>query len=179
MKTNNEIHITKIETELGEMFSLSSEEYLYLLEFNDTHKKEKKLIRFKKFFGVDFIESENEITAKVKEEIELYFSGNLFQFTVPIKLFGTDFQKKVWKELMKIPYGQTISYKELAFRVGNEKAYRAVANANGANSIPIIIPCHRVINKNGNMGGFSAGIHRKKWLLEHERKCKGSRYARR
>ncbi|MBM4286438.1 MAG: methylated-DNA--[protein]-cysteine S-methyltransferase [Deltaproteobacteria bacterium] len=98
-----------------------------------------------------------------------FIEGDLTNFTqVPIDLKGTPFQIRVWQELQKIPRGTTISYQELAKRVGNPKAARAVGQAVGANPIPIIIPCHRVIAANGSLGGYSSGLDRKRWLLEHE-----------
>lgn len=103
-------------------------------------------------------------------QLNEYFAGKRRNFSLPLYLVGTDFQQKVWKTLMTIPYGTTISYKEEAQRAGNEKAIRAVAQANGANPIPIIIPCHRVINANGTLGGYSSGIDKKQFLLDLEQK---------
>ncbi len=103
-----------------------------------------------------------------EKELKLYFSAKLTTFTTPIHLHGTDFQKKAWYELSKIPYGQTISYAEQASALGNNKAYRAVARANNTNQLAIIIPCHRVINNNGKLGGYTGGLHRKQWLIQHE-----------
>jgi len=98
-----------------------------------------------------------------------YFRGRPIDFSsLPLDLQGTPFQLRVWQELRKIPRGETISYKELAARAGNPQACRAVGQANGANPIPLIIPCHRVINANGALGGFSSGLERKRWLLRHE-----------
>lgn len=103
-------------------------------------------------------------------QLNEYFAGKRRNFSLPLHLVGTDFQQKVWKTLMTIPYGTTICYKEEAQRAGNEKAIRAVAQANGANPIPIIIPCHRVINANGTLGGYSSGIDKKQFLLDFEQK---------
>ena len=103
-------------------------------------------------------------------QLNEYFAGKRRNFSLPLHLVGTDFQQKVWKTLMTIPYGTTICYKEEAQRAGNEKAIRAVAQANGANHIPIIIPCHRVINANGTLGGYSSGIDKKQFLLDLEQK---------
>jgi methylated-DNA-[protein]-cysteine S-methyltransferase len=89
---------------------------------------------------------------------------------MPLKLTGTDFQKNVWHELLKIPYGETISYREQSLRLSNEKAIRAVGTANGKNPIVIIVPCHRVIGADGSLVGYGGGLWRKKWLLEHEEK---------
>ncbi|RJR32896.1 MAG: methylated-DNA--[protein]-cysteine S-methyltransferase [Deltaproteobacteria bacterium] len=105
----------------------------------------------------------------IKRGVDGYFHGRTLDLSsLPLDLRGTSFQLRVWRELRKIPWGQTISYKELAARAGSPKGFRAVGQANGANPIPLIIPCHRVINANGALGGFSSGLHRKKWLLEHE-----------
>lgn len=104
------------------------------------------------------------------EQLIQYFQGERRQFDLPVNQQGTAFQKEVWNELMGIPFGKTISYLELARRTGDSKATRAVANANGKNNVVIIVPCHRVIGANGELVGFSGGLWRKKWLLEHELK---------
>lgn len=101
-------------------------------------------------------------------QLEAYFHGERRTFDLPLDLEGTPFQLKVWNEVIRIPYGQTISYLDLACRIGNDKAFRAVGGANGRNPIPVIIPCHRVIGSNGRLTGYRAGLKRKKWLLEHE-----------
>lgn len=99
-----------------------------------------------------------------------YFSGKRKKFDVSIVLEGTEFRKKVWKELMNIPYGETCSYKDIAIKIGNPKACRAVGGANNKNKIPIIIPCHRVIGTGGKLVGYAGGLHIKELLLENERK---------
>lgn len=104
------------------------------------------------------------------EQLIQYFQGALRQFDIPLNQPGTPFQQEVWSELMRIPFGKTISYLELARRTGDTKATRAVANANGKNNIAIIIPCHRVIGSNRELTGYAGGLWRKKWLLEHEAK---------
>lgn len=105
----------------------------------------------------------------VREELDEYFAGRLKAFTTPVVFEGTPFQHQVWAELRRIPYGETISYTELAHRIGNPKAVRAVGLANGANPIAIIVPCHRVIGANGSLTGFGGGIPTKRALLELER----------
>ncbi len=102
------------------------------------------------------------------EELKEYLKGNLRKFTVRIRTYGTDFQKKVWKELMNIPHGEVRSYKEIASNIGSPKASRAVGGANNKNNIPIIIPCHRVIGSNKTLVGYAGGIEMKKKLLEIE-----------
>jgi methylated-DNA-[protein]-cysteine S-methyltransferase len=105
----------------------------------------------------------------VKRELTAYFQGVDTDFaTITLAPQGTPFQRRVWQELRRIPRGQAISYKELAQRLGNPKASRAVGQANGRNPIPLIIPCHRVINADGGLGGYSSGLDRKRWLLRHE-----------
>ncbi len=101
-------------------------------------------------------------------QLQQYFSGTLKAFDLALKPTGTDFQKKVWKALMDIPHGTTISYQQLADSLGDPKAIRAVASANGKNKIPIIIPCHRVIGSDGSLVGFAGGLKNKEWLLRHE-----------
>jgi methylated-DNA-[protein]-cysteine S-methyltransferase len=115
-------------------------------------------------------ESENNpILNKAIGQFEEYFNGKRKEFDLKINLEGTEFQKLVWKELLKIPHGEVISYRELAGRIGNEKASRAVGNANGKNTLSIIVPCHRVIGSNKRLTGYEWGLDRKQWLLEHER----------
>jgi methylated-DNA-[protein]-cysteine S-methyltransferase len=104
------------------------------------------------------------------EQLEAYFAGRLHDFDVALAARGTEFRKNVWNELVRIPYGETISYGELARRIGDPAASRAVGAANGANPLPIIVPCHRVIGSNGKLTGFGGGLPTKQWLLEHERR---------
>jgi len=109
-----------------------------------------------------------EVIQKTIEQLEDYFSGNRKTFDVPISMVGTDFQQSVWKELMEIPFGETRSYLELSQQLGNPDAIRAVASANGANAISIIIPCHRIIGSNGSLVGYAGGLDAKKRLLRLE-----------
>ncbi len=104
------------------------------------------------------------------EQLGAYFSGRLLDFDLPLAARGTDFRKVVWNQLLRIPYGETISYGELARRIGDPGASRAVGAANGANPLPIIVPCHRVIGSNGKLTGFGGGLAVKQWLLDHERR---------
>lgn len=102
-------------------------------------------------------------------QLDEYFAGRRKNFELPLKPEGTWFQKKVWNQLLKIPYGKTMSYGEIAARTGNSKASRAVGNANNKNKIAVIIPCHRVIGSKGDLTGYAGGLKKKKWLLEHEK----------
>ena len=104
----------------------------------------------------------------VAEQFDAYFAGERSTFDIEMNLLGTPFQQRVWSQLCQIPYGETISYGELARRVGNPNASRAVGLANGRNPIAIVVPCHRVIGANGSLTGYGGGLERKTWLLEHE-----------
>jgi methylated-DNA-[protein]-cysteine S-methyltransferase len=104
----------------------------------------------------------------VREQLRAYFAGELRDFDVPLGLAGTAFQRRVWRALCDIPYGETLSYADLARRVGQPGAARAVGSANGANPVAIIVPCHRVIAADGTLGGYGGGLDRKQWLLRHE-----------
>lgn len=110
----------------------------------------------------------NDILKKSLKELDEYFSKKRNDFSIPVDMEGTEFQKKVWKELLKIPFGKTVSYLYIAKKIGDENSTRAVGNANGKNPISIIVPCHRVIGANGNLVGYGGGIEKKKWLLEFE-----------
>ncbi|RDY59932.1 methylated-DNA--[protein]-cysteine S-methyltransferase [Flagellimonas nanhaiensis] len=109
-----------------------------------------------------------EVLEDAVYQLKEYFEGSRKQFNLKLNPKGTDFQKRVWVELQKIPYGKTVSYLELSKRLGDPKAIRAVAAANGRNPLWIVVPCHRVIGSNGDLVGYAGGLHRKKWLLEHE-----------
>ncbi len=111
-----------------------------------------------------------EILRHCLQEIDEYFKGKLRQFSVPITLNGTDFQVAVWQSLQDLPYGETLSYRDIAEYIQKPNAYRAVGHANKKNPLPIIIPCHRVVGKNGHLTGYNKGLWRKKWLIEHEKK---------
>jgi len=114
------------------------------------------------------VENLSPVIDQCKLELEEYFSGHRKFFSFEMDLRGTDFQVKVWNELLHIPFGKTISYEELAIRVGNIKSIRAVGLANGQNPLAIVVPCHRVIGKNGELVGYGGGLDKKIWLLQHE-----------
>ena len=106
--------------------------------------------------------------AAVTEQLDAYFAGDRQEFDVPLRLEGTPFQRAVWSALCTIPFGETISYAELARRVGRASAFRAVGQANGRNPVAIVVPCHRVVAADGTIGGYGGGLDRKRWLLAHE-----------
>lgn len=135
-------------------------------------EKDGKIIElgFSEYKKEDEIEKETESIKKACTQLEEYLSRKRTNFDIEIEMIGTEFQKKVWKELLNIPYGETRSYKDIAIAIGNEKACRAVGNANNKNPIAIIVPCHRVVGSNGSMTGYAGGIDIKEKLLKIE-KC--------
>jgi methylated-DNA-[protein]-cysteine S-methyltransferase len=118
----------------------------------------------------DEVDEKNEITSPWIRQLDEYFKHQLEFFELELNLKGTAFQLRVWEELLKIPFGKTITYKELSLRLGDLKAIRAVAAANGANPVSIIVPCHRVIGSDGSLMGYAGGLWRKRWLLDFESK---------
>ncbi|MEG0472799.1 MAG: methylated-DNA--[protein]-cysteine S-methyltransferase [Solibacillus sp.] len=109
------------------------------------------------------------------EQLIQYFNGERTKFNVPYEMYGTEFQKNVWTALTTVPFAKTESYKDIAMKIGNEKAVRAVGTTNGKNPISIIVPCHRIIGANGKLTGYTGGLWRKEWLLEHEQKWQKNR----
>jgi AraC family transcriptional regulator of adaptative response/methylated-DNA-[protein]-cysteine methyltransferase len=160
------------ESPMGAIIIAANREGICLVEFSDRRMLEYQLKVLKKYFSGALIPGKNKYILQAQKELKEYFSGRLKKFSVPIIFPGTEFQKKVWNKLINIPYGKTISYEELAQRIGIKKASRAVGTANGMNRIAIIIPCHRVVNKNGMLGGYGGGLWRKKKLLKLEEKHK-------
>ena len=161
-----------MDTPLGPMLAVADDQSLFLLEFVDRRGLEREVERLRIKTKAAIIPGKSEPITSIEHELKEYFSGQLKQFRTPIHLIGSDFQKNVWRELISIPYGETRSYSQQAQRLGKPSAFRAVANANGANQLAIIVPCHRIINLNGELGGYGGGISRKKWLIEHEERNK-------
>jgi len=159
-----------IDTKLGPMIAIADEAGLYLLEFADRRGLEREIERLRKKMKAAIIPGETKIIKKIEKELMDYFDGKQCQFETPLILIGSSFQKNVWDALQKIPAGETRSYLDMASAIKKPTAFRAVANANAANQLAIIIPCHRVINANGELGGYGGGISRKQWLIEHEKK---------
>lgn len=157
-----------METELGDMIAITNDAALCLLEFIDCRHLDREILRLESKQQAVIIPGKPPALKSIERELRQYFAGKLNTFTTPIALLGSPFQNRVWKKLNNIPYAQTRSYANIANAIGNPNAFRAVANANGANQLAIVIPCHRVINSNGQLGGYSAGLSRKEWLLEHE-----------
>lgn len=159
-----------IETELGPMIAIADDEGLYLLEFAERRGLEPEIQRLTLKKKCMILPGSNGPIQSITLELGAYFDGTLFSFKTPYHVLGSPFQKLAWEELMRIPYGQTRTYKDQAESIGNPTAYRAVANANGANQLAIVIPCHRIINSNGAIGGYGGGIMRKQFLIDHEKR---------
>ena len=166
---SNVLRAAWLDTCLGPMIAISDEEALYLLEFVDRRGLEREVERLRKKTKSAIIPGFTQPIRSIEKELSLYFEGNLRAFTTPLFYLGSAFQKQVWDELKKIPYGETRTYSDIAKAVGKPSAFRAVAQANGANQIAIVIPCHRVINSSGDLGGYGGGITRKKWIINHEK----------
>ena len=162
-----------IDTPLGPMVAMADDDGLYLLEFTDRRGLEREVERLRKRHKAAIVPGRTGIIDSIELELRAYFEGSLQAFETPLALSGTDFQKSVWKVLQGIPYGKTRSYGEQADILGNPKAVRAVARANGMNQIAIVIPCHRVIGADGSLTGYAGGLARKEWLLAHEQSHEG------
>ncbi|WP_133128434.1 bifunctional transcriptional activator/DNA repair enzyme AdaA [Legionella nagasakiensis] len=164
-------HILKaswLDTPLGPMIAIASHTALYLLEFMDRRGLEREIERLRIRAKAAIIPGTSPPIESIESELNAYFAGTLQAFKTPLHLMGSPFQQQVWNALRTIPYGETRSYAEQAQLIGRPTAYRAVANANGANQLAIVIPCHRIITSEGTLGGYGGGVTRKKWLLEHE-----------
>lgn len=160
---------THIETPLGEMIACATNKGVCLLEFNNRKNIEGQFQKTEKELNSIIVEEDNIHFDLLKKELAAYFKRELNQFTVPLDLIGTEFQKKVWQALLTIPYGKTVSYLQQSEVMGNPLSIRAVANANGMNKIAIIVPCHRVIGSNGKLTGYAGGLEKKRWLLNMEK----------
>ncbi len=160
---------SKIQTRLGPMVVIADDEALYLVAFTDQKGLQKQIEWLTKKTNCQITSGKPAPTKQIEDELNDYFSFKNVEFKTPLFLMGSPFQETVWKELQKIPRGQTRSYGGIAEALGKPSAFRAVALANGANRFAIVIPCHRVIYSNGNLGGYAGGIEKKEWLLKHER----------
>lgn len=163
-------------TPLGEMTIVATDSGVCLLEFNSQEQRIERATKdLQKRLKSEVISGTNQHIEQAKDELNEYFSGQRKAFTVILDPQGTEFQQAVWQVLRTIPYGKTVSYQQQAHALNKPSSVRAVANANGANKISILIPCHRVIGSNGKLTGYGGGIERKQWLLDLE---KGSAFLR-
>ncbi len=165
----NQIHIQYYKTAYAEFILGSYDEKLCMVDYRFRKMRKSVDSRIKKALKTEFIEKESAVLQQTRHQLDEYFNMQRKEFDLPILMLGTDFQKCVWEALFKVPYGTTSSYLQLAKDIGNEKAVRAVANANGANAIGIIIPCHRIIGSSGELTGYAGGLPLKKQLLELEK----------
>lgn len=168
MLANNFIVIKHFDFPCGEMILGSFDGKLCLCDWADGRRRASVDQRLQKCLNANYVEGSSDVIERARQQLDEYFLNKRREFDIPLLFVGTDFQKKVWNELLKIPYGETIPYCELAKRIGMPNAVRAVANANAVNAISIIAPCHRVIGSNGNLTGYGGGLERKRFMLELE-----------
>ncbi|MEM7283320.1 MAG: trifunctional transcriptional activator/DNA repair protein Ada/methylated-DNA--[protein]-cysteine S-methyltransferase [Pseudomonadota bacterium] len=169
LRRRNGLNASWIPTPLGDMVAVTDDHGLYLLEFFDRKgvaTELKKLLAKRGPIGV----GRGDVSIQLQKELDDYFSGKGVDFSIPCVQLGSEFTKSVWSLLRQIPIGATVSYGELARQLGRPSASRAVARANGANQIALLIPCHRVIGSDGSLTGYGGGRWRKHWLIEHEQK---------
>lgn len=152
------INIHYYKTKIGELILGSFDDKLCLLDFRYRKMRTAVDNRIKKGLDTDFVEKDDAILQEARKQIDAYLDGSRKEFNLPLLVVGSEFQKRVWRALMNVPYGTTSSYLQLAKDIDNEKAVRAVANANGANAIGLIIPCHRIIGSNGKLVGYGGGL---------------------
>ncbi len=164
------INIQYYKSKIGELILGSFDGRLCMLDFKYRRMRRAVDNRIKKGLDADFTEQTDDVLEKTREQLDEYFKGDRKEFDISLLMVGTDFQKSVWNALLKVPYGTTSTYLQLAKNINNEKAVRAVASANGANSMGIIIPCHRIIGSNGELVGYAGGLPVKKRLLKLEQK---------
>lgn len=158
-----------LQTPLGPMVAAAAEAGLCFLEFSDRRMLQAQLQTVSRRLKLRVVPGDHPHIAHLREELKAYFDGDLRDFSVPLFTPGTPFQERVWHELRKIPHGETITYETLAARAGKPAAIRAAGHANGLNRICLLVPCHRVVNKDGNLCGYGGGLWRKRLLLELER----------
>lgn len=166
--TQGAVLLTWLPSPLGPLVAGATDDGVCLLEFTDRRMLEAQLKTVRRLFPMPIVPGTNEHLQQLQRELADYFAGKLRSFSVPLVYPGSPFQRRVWDQLLLVPYGQTRSYQELAAAVGNPAAVRAVGRANGLNRIAIVIPCHRIVNKNGDLGGYGGGLRRKQFLLNLE-----------
>jgi AraC family transcriptional regulator of adaptative response/methylated-DNA-[protein]-cysteine methyltransferase len=171
------IHVALAETPLGPMVLAAASGGLCLAEFTSRRTLEAQFRALRRVFHAAIVPGSTSAIEQAHDELARYFAGELTQFSVPLLYPGTVFQRDVWNLLRQIPYGQTRSYHSLACELGRPAASRAVGTANGLNRISILIPCHRVVNKNGKLGGYGGGLWRKQALLDLEQGTRRTRLA--
>jgi AraC family transcriptional regulator of adaptative response/methylated-DNA-[protein]-cysteine methyltransferase len=167
--TGDCLRVSLLDTLLGPMLAAASEEGICLLEFAEGRGMESTYDGMRRRFALPVVPGENGLLERLRRELHDYFQGHRRDFTVPVLLRGTNFQERVWRQLQRIPFGRTASYETIARRISSPSAVRAVARANATNRLYLLIPCHRVIAKDGSLSGYGGGVWRKRLLLELER----------
>ena len=167
---SNQIVYKIVSSPIGEFVAGSTTRGCCLFEFNDRGGVRKIMNRIEKRHRLEMVEGSSRFIDQMVSEVREYFEGKRKEFSLPLDLHGTPFELSVWNELLKIPYGETRAYGELAVILGKPGAARAVGRANGANYLPIIVPCHRVIQEDGQLRGYGGGLWRKRYLLDLELK---------
>ncbi len=167
-----------LDTPLGPMIAIADESALHLLEFTDRRGLEREIERLRQRRKVAIVPGRSAAIDSIERELQQYFAGQLDRFETPTAWLGSAFQQSVWIALQQIPIGETRTYAQMANHVGRPQAIRAMANANGANQLSIIVPCHRVVETGGGLGGYGGGVQRKQWLLNHERKMARAKHSR-
>ncbi|MCW9047957.1 MAG: methylated-DNA--[protein]-cysteine S-methyltransferase [Gammaproteobacteria bacterium] len=162
------INIQYFKTAYGELILGSHDNHLIMADWRYRKMRDRIDKRIQSCLNASYIEKASDVLDLTRQQLNDYFNNERRNFDIPLKLIGTEFQKKVWNNLIKINYGKTTSYLELATNISKPQAVRAVANANGANVMSIIIPCHRVIGSNGTLGGYAGGLPTKRKLLDLE-----------
>lgn len=161
-------HIESLATPLGEMLVVADEQQrLRALGWADLEDRLQRQLAAA--YGSALTLRSGPTSAAIREALHAYLEGKLDAIdAITVETGGTSFQRSVWEELRRIPAGTTLSYRDLAIRIGRPKAVRAVGHANGANPIGVVVPCHRLVGSNGSLTGYGGGLHRKRWLLDHE-----------
>jgi len=166
--TTNILLLSRLTTPLGPMLICASDKGICMLEFTDRKMIETEIRDLQKLLRAEILIGENNHIKRAKKELSEYFNGKRKSFEVPLDTPGTEFQNKAWGALHAVQFGTTATYQHQAFTLNNSKAVRAVARANGMNRVSIIIPCHRIIGKDGKLTGYGGGLARKKWLIDFE-----------
>lgn len=169
MKEKNRIITRKYESPCGTLLLGSFGDKLCLCDWQVEKHHDHVDNRLRRLLDAEFLDGTSAVIDTAIAQLDEYFAGTRQEFNVPVLFAGTDFQKKVWNTLLTIPFGNTVSYREIGRRIGMPKAVRAVANANGANSISIFVPCHRVIGSDNTLTGYGGGLTAKEFLLKLER----------
>jgi AraC family transcriptional regulator of adaptative response/methylated-DNA-[protein]-cysteine methyltransferase len=164
------VFLSWLQSPLGPLVAGAVDDGVCLLEFTDRRMLEAQFQAIRRHFRLPAIPGSNVHLERLREELDGYFAGEVRRFDVPLVYPGTPFQRRLWDALRAVPYGETRSYQQLAEAVGDPKAVRAAGRSNGLNRISILIPCHRIVNKNGGLGGYGGGLRRKQYLLDLERR---------